>query len=49
MNPSSKPLFRQRRKQLNAMLAAETMTGADRIRVPALPKDRFLCADSASI
>lgn len=26
---------------LNAMLAAETMTGADRIRVPALPKDRF--------
>ena len=26
---------------LNAVLAAETMTGADRIRVPALPKDRF--------
>jgi L-aminopeptidase/D-esterase-like protein len=29
---------------LNAMLAAETMTGADGARVEALPRDRLLAA-----
>ena len=29
---------------LNALLAAETMTGADGVRVTALPRDRLLAA-----
>ena len=29
---------------LNAMLAAETMTGADEMRVTALPRDRLMQA-----
>jgi L-aminopeptidase/D-esterase-like protein len=48
-NPRMNPLFEATVEAteeaiLNAMLAAETMTGADGIRVHALPADRLVAA-----
>jgi L-aminopeptidase/D-esterase-like protein len=48
-NPRMNPLFyatvqATEEAILNALLAAETMTGADGVRVTALPRDRLLAA-----